>query len=341
MGHIFISYSHKDTTYAHGLAAHLRNMGFDIWMDERLDYGSQWPHEIQNHLDSCDAFILIMTPRSFVSDWVQSELQRAKRKAKPVFPLLLDGGEPWLSVESIQYYDVRDGRMPDEEFFEDLSRRTHSAQTIQTLAQRSTTKAQAASNTRLGRNPARLLPAVGILGVCLAVLAVSVLLFQKASDSLSSFVPAEPDVFPSEIGSLQGTTPSTTLLATSSAKAEPVQLPDGSEVVMITPGGSTFQYTILSAQREPLAPDRFLLRLRIRVWTDGGLNFGTNSFRLAAGDRRLAPVNYLNEVVERDQTMDGDIEFEIDPSLKGAVLVITASGSGEPWATKELRLVFP
>jgi hypothetical protein len=76
------------------------------------------------------------------------------------------------------------------------------------------------------------------------------------------------------------------------------------------------------------------------VWTDGGLNFGTNSFRLAASDRRLAPVNYLNEVVERDQTVDGDIEFEIDPSLKGAVLVITASGSGEPWATKELRLAF-
>jgi hypothetical protein len=55
------------------------------WMT-RLDYGSQWPLEIQRQLDSWDAFILIMTPRSFVSDWVQSELQRTKRKAKPVFP---------------------------------------------------------------------------------------------------------------------------------------------------------------------------------------------------------------------------------------------------------------
>jgi hypothetical protein len=54
-------------------------MGFDIWIDERLDYGSQWPHEIQRQLDSCDAFLLIMTSRSFASDWVQSELQRAKR----------------------------------------------------------------------------------------------------------------------------------------------------------------------------------------------------------------------------------------------------------------------
>jgi len=30
MGHIFISYSHKDTKYAHELAENLQNMGFDV-----------------------------------------------------------------------------------------------------------------------------------------------------------------------------------------------------------------------------------------------------------------------------------------------------------------------
>ena len=133
MGHIFISYSHKDTTYAHGLADQLRNMGFDIWIDERLDYGSQWPHEIQRQLDSCDAFILIMTPRSFASDWVQSELQRAKRKLKPIFPLLLEGDEPWLSVESTQYYDVRGEIFPDERFYSAIKRIVSGSQNIQTL----------------------------------------------------------------------------------------------------------------------------------------------------------------------------------------------------------------
>jgi hypothetical protein len=79
MDHIFISYSHKDTDYAHALAESLQGMGFEVWIDERLDYGSQWPHEIQKQLDSCSAFILIMSPRSYASDWVQSELQRANR----------------------------------------------------------------------------------------------------------------------------------------------------------------------------------------------------------------------------------------------------------------------
>jgi len=122
MGHIFISYSHKDTDYAHGLANNLQGMGFEIWIDERLDYGSQWPSEIQKQLDTCDSFILIMSPRSFASEWVQNELQRAKRRLKPIFPLLLDGDEPWLSIESTQYFDVRGGRFPDDKFYLALKR---------------------------------------------------------------------------------------------------------------------------------------------------------------------------------------------------------------------------
>lgn len=122
MGHIFISYSHKDTEYAHRLANDLQSRGVDVWIDERLDYGSQWPNEIQKQLDSSDAFIIIMSPRSYSSEWVQSELQRAKRKLKPIFPLLLEGNEPWLSVESTQYYDVRDQGLPDDKFYSALKR---------------------------------------------------------------------------------------------------------------------------------------------------------------------------------------------------------------------------
>jgi formylglycine-generating enzyme required for sulfatase activity len=120
MGHIFISYSHKDTKYAHELAENLQNMGFEVWIDERLDYGAQWPQELQKQLDGCSAFILIMSRHSYASEWVQSELQRAKRKLKPIFPLLLDGDEPWLSVESTQYYDVRESANPDPKFYSAL-----------------------------------------------------------------------------------------------------------------------------------------------------------------------------------------------------------------------------
>lgn len=68
------------------------------------------------------AFIVVMTPRSYDSDWVQNELNRAKRKRIPIFPILLEGDEPWLSVEALQYVDVRSGTLPPPRFFMALGR---------------------------------------------------------------------------------------------------------------------------------------------------------------------------------------------------------------------------
>ena len=122
MSHIFISYSHKDTKYAHRLADTLKEKGFEVWIDARLDYGSQWSNEIQQQLDTCGAFIVLMSPRSYASEWVQNELNRAKRKAKAIFPFLLDGDEPWLIVESTQFIDVRGEILPDNKFYTTLER---------------------------------------------------------------------------------------------------------------------------------------------------------------------------------------------------------------------------
>ena len=119
---VFISYSHKDSDYAHRLAEELEQKGFSVWIDDRIDYGTQWPRVIQEHLDDCSAFVVIMTPRSYQSDWVQNELSRAKRKGKKVFPLLLEGEEPWLSVEITQYVDVRDSGLPPERFYRELAK---------------------------------------------------------------------------------------------------------------------------------------------------------------------------------------------------------------------------
>jgi hypothetical protein len=116
MTHIFISYSHQDREYAHQVAEALEDEGFTPWIDDRIDYGGQWPMIIQEQLDNCAAFVLIMTPRSYVSPWVQNELARAQTKEKPIFPLLLEG-DVWLSVQTIQYVDVRDGQLPPSRFF--------------------------------------------------------------------------------------------------------------------------------------------------------------------------------------------------------------------------------
>jgi hypothetical protein len=121
MGHIFISYSHKDSQYARKLEKALKQRGFDVWIDERIDYGAAWPSVIQDHVDNCDALIVVASENSSKSDWVQNEVARAKRKGKPFFPLLLSG-DPWISIETTQYVDVRDGKLPPSKFYDRLSR---------------------------------------------------------------------------------------------------------------------------------------------------------------------------------------------------------------------------
>lgn len=120
MSHVFISYSHTDRDYAHRLAGSLQDHGFQVWIDDRIDYGMQWPRVIQDNLDACAAFVVIMTPRSYASDWVQSELNRAKRKQKPLFPILLEGDDAWLSVETTQFITIKYGELPPPHFYERL-----------------------------------------------------------------------------------------------------------------------------------------------------------------------------------------------------------------------------
>jgi hypothetical protein len=121
MAHVFISYSRKDSEYVGRLAAALEKEGLSVWLDERIDYGTKWPRVIEEKVDTCGAFVLVMSQFSKESDWVQKELARALHKKKEIFPVLLDGDQ-WLEVQTLQHADVRDGRLPPPDFYGRLSR---------------------------------------------------------------------------------------------------------------------------------------------------------------------------------------------------------------------------
>ncbi len=121
MSHIFISYSKHNSAYTYKLADYLQAQGFNIWIDRiGIEYGVGWWDAIVDGLDGCGAFIVVMTPESRASDWVQRELFIALQEKKPVFPLLLTG-DNWKVFVLTQYADVRDGSLPDDEFLKRLS----------------------------------------------------------------------------------------------------------------------------------------------------------------------------------------------------------------------------
>ncbi len=120
MAHVFISYAHKDQVYARKLADFLLASGFDVWIDDRIDFGSDWEDAIFKAIDACAAFIIVMTPAASDSMWVKRERQHADNRHKQALPLLLDG-EVFPFYAPIQYYDVQGEKLPPPNFIRRLA----------------------------------------------------------------------------------------------------------------------------------------------------------------------------------------------------------------------------
>ncbi|MCA9905831.1 MAG: toll/interleukin-1 receptor domain-containing protein, partial [Anaerolineae bacterium] len=120
MAHIFISYSRRDTDYARKLAESLRDHGFDIWFDEHIEYGANWEMAIFRAIDACAVLVVLMSPDSAASEWVQREVAYAERRKKPIYPLLLEG-EEFPRFVLTQYVDVTSHDLPKEHFYDNLS----------------------------------------------------------------------------------------------------------------------------------------------------------------------------------------------------------------------------
>lgn len=119
MSFIFISYSRQDQAYVSTLVQALQSHRLPIWIDDRIDYGTDWPDVIEEHLDQSAVFLLVMSPRSKRLHWVNCELTRAIELDKPIFPLLLEGRR-WLQVATKQSVDVIGGKLPEARFFDAL-----------------------------------------------------------------------------------------------------------------------------------------------------------------------------------------------------------------------------
>ncbi|HUN10098.1 MAG TPA: SUMF1/EgtB/PvdO family nonheme iron enzyme [Aggregatilineales bacterium] len=111
MSHIFISYSKQDISFARHLRGLLQQQGLAVWMDEtRLTPSARWWPTIEQNIITADAVIVIMSPRSQTSDWVERELllAEAPENRRPIFPVLLDG-KPWSRLANLQYADMTHG----------------------------------------------------------------------------------------------------------------------------------------------------------------------------------------------------------------------------------------
>ncbi len=101
MADIFISYSSKDKEKADQLTELLVSAGLSVWIDQSgIDAATSWSEEIVDAIDSCKAFIVMLSPNSIESHNVVKEVSLASEKRKKILPLDL---EPVEIPKNLQY----------------------------------------------------------------------------------------------------------------------------------------------------------------------------------------------------------------------------------------------
>ncbi len=82
---IFVSYSQKDIKFVKKVSETLSEKGYDVWYDiENIGGGVVWAKEIQKAIRDAELFLLIVSPNSIESDWVQKEFLYASARDIPI-----------------------------------------------------------------------------------------------------------------------------------------------------------------------------------------------------------------------------------------------------------------
>lgn len=91
MGQIFISYSRRDLEIVNRLVEIMRRAGLNIWIDrEEIKAGKLWRTQIVQAVDTCDAFVLMLSAASAASDNVRREIDLAQDAGRSLYILNLD-----------------------------------------------------------------------------------------------------------------------------------------------------------------------------------------------------------------------------------------------------------
>ena len=115
MARIFLSYARDDVDAAKQLAACIGDAGHEVWWDRHLHGGSRFASEIEKALKDAEAVVVLWSPSSVESAWVQDEAAEGRDSGRLV-PVSLASAKPPLGFRQFQTIELGswDGtRTPD------------------------------------------------------------------------------------------------------------------------------------------------------------------------------------------------------------------------------------
>lgn len=86
--HVFVSHSSDDRDEANFVASYLEQRGLRIWIAPRnVRPGRDYSEQLQQAIEECGAFLVLVTSRSNKSPYVRVETEMAFSLDKPIFPV--------------------------------------------------------------------------------------------------------------------------------------------------------------------------------------------------------------------------------------------------------------
>ena len=85
---IFVSYSRQDAgDFAEQIQRYLSNFKHEVFTDvNSIKLGDIWSNTIEDNVQNCDVFVIIITYGALQSPHVENELLQAKQQKKKIFP---------------------------------------------------------------------------------------------------------------------------------------------------------------------------------------------------------------------------------------------------------------
>jgi hypothetical protein len=94
-GHVFISYGSENVDEANALCAFIEARGAKVWIAPRdVRPGLDYSEALQAAIESCLAFVVLVTDMANKSPYVRAETEMAFSNAKPIFPVRMSDIKP-------------------------------------------------------------------------------------------------------------------------------------------------------------------------------------------------------------------------------------------------------
>src|SRR5215207_1439716 len=112
MAQVFTSYSRRDTETVDTIVDRMSQAGISVWIDrEAIKAGNTWRVQIVQAIDTCPAFVLMLSPNSAASDNVRKEIDLSQDSGRTIFAVMLEPvklpAEIRYQLAGLQFIDMQ------------------------------------------------------------------------------------------------------------------------------------------------------------------------------------------------------------------------------------------